>query len=54
MKNMREELDIITAYESVGTYRGAAEVCGTTHNTVKRVEPPWVAWRFPTLETRME
>ena len=34
---MREELDIITAYENVGTYRGAAEVCGTTHKTVKRV-----------------
>lgn len=37
MKNMREELDIITAYENVGTYRGAAQVCGTTHKTVKRV-----------------
>ena len=34
---MRDELDIITAYENVGTYRGAAEVCGTTHKTVKRV-----------------
>ena len=34
---MREELDIITAYENVGTYRGAAEICGTTHKTVKRV-----------------
>ena len=34
---MREELDIITAYENVGTYRGAAQVCGTTHKTVKRV-----------------
>lgn len=34
---MREELDIITAYQKVGTYRGAADVCGTTHKTVKRV-----------------
>ena len=34
---MREELDIIPAYENVGTYRGAAQVCGTTHKTVKRV-----------------
>lgn len=34
---MREELDIITAYESVGSYRGAAQICGTTHKTVKRV-----------------
>lgn len=37
LKNMREELDIITAYENVGTYRGAADICGTTHKTVKRV-----------------
>ena len=34
---MREELDIITAYNMVGTYRGAADICGTTHKTVKRV-----------------
>ena len=34
---MREELDIITAYNTVGTYRGAADICGTTHKTVKRV-----------------
>ncbi len=37
---MREELDIITAYNMVGTYRGAADICGTTHKTVKRVVPP--------------
>ncbi|GAB3487835.1 hypothetical protein GCM10027572_07790 [Flexivirga lutea] len=37
MKNMREEMDIIAAYQLVGTYRGAAEICGTTHKTVKRV-----------------
>jgi len=30
-------MDIIATYESVGTYRGTAEVCGTTHKTVKRV-----------------
>ncbi len=34
---MREELDIITAYNELGTYRAAADVCGTTHKTVKRV-----------------
>ena len=34
---MREELDIITACQKVGTYRGAADICGTTHKTVKRV-----------------
>jgi transposase len=30
-------LDIVTAFEQVGTYRGAAVLCGTTHRTVKRV-----------------
>jgi len=34
---MREELDIITAYNLVGTYRGAAVICGTTHKTVRNV-----------------
>jgi hypothetical protein len=30
-------MDIIAAYREVGTYRGAAELCGTTPKTVKRV-----------------
>jgi transposase len=30
-------MDIIAAYREVGTYRGAAEMCGTTPKTVKRV-----------------
>lgn len=30
-------MDIIAAYREVGTYRGAAEICGTTHKTVKRI-----------------
>jgi hypothetical protein len=30
-------MDIIAAYQQVGTYRGAAAMCGTTHKTVKRV-----------------
>ena len=30
-------MDIISAYREVGTYRGAAEVTGTTHKTVRRV-----------------
>jgi hypothetical protein len=37
MKSSGEELDIIAAYREVGTYRGAAAMCGTTHKTVKRV-----------------
>ncbi len=30
-------MDVIAAYESVGTYRGAAEICGTTRKTVRRM-----------------
>ena len=30
-------MDVLAAYREVGTYRGAAEVCGTTHKTVKRI-----------------
>ena len=30
-------MDIIAAYREAGTYRGAAEACGTTHKTVRRV-----------------
>lgn len=40
-------MNVVAAYEQVGTYRGAAALCGTTHRTVKRVvlaaragEPP--------------
>lgn len=37
MKSARERMNIISAYRQVGSYRGAAELCGTTHKTVKRV-----------------
>lgn len=30
-------MDIVNAYAELGSYRAAAEVCGTTHKTVKRV-----------------
>jgi transposase len=30
-------MDIISAYQQAGSYRGAAAICGTTHKTVKRV-----------------
>ncbi len=30
-------MDIISAYREVGTFRGAAEICDTTHKTVRRV-----------------
>lgn len=29
-------MDILSAYREVGSYRGAADVCGTTHKTVRR------------------
>ena len=37
MKTAREKLDIITTYEETGSYRATAELCGTTHKTVRRV-----------------
>jgi hypothetical protein len=30
-------MEIVNAYAAVGSYRGAAALCGTTHKTVKRV-----------------
>jgi len=30
-------MDIITTYQDLGSYRAAADACGTTHKTVKRV-----------------
>jgi transposase len=37
LKNARERMDVIAAYRQVGSYRGAAAMCGTTHKTVKRI-----------------
>jgi hypothetical protein len=37
LKSARERMNIISAYRQVRSYRGAAEPCGTTHKTVKRV-----------------
>jgi len=37
VKTARDVMDIVHAYQTVGTYRGAAVLCGTTHKTVKRV-----------------
>src|ERR1700761_7392786 len=37
MKSARENMDVIAAYQQVGTHRGAAVMCGTTHKTVKRI-----------------
>lgn len=37
MKSAREELDILSAYRELGSYRGAAELFGTTHKIVRHV-----------------
>lgn len=37
LKNAKERMDVICAYRDVGTYRGAAAICGTTHKTVRRI-----------------
>ena len=37
MKSARERMDVIVAYREVGTFRGAAAMCGTTHKTVRRI-----------------
>ena len=45
-------MDIIAAYREVGTYRGAAEICGTTHKTVKRIIEPREAAERPACRAR--
>jgi transposase len=37
MKTAREQLDILTTYGELGSYRATAALCGTTHKTVRRV-----------------
>jgi hypothetical protein len=37
LKNARERMDVLAAYREVGSYRGAADICGTTHKTVRRI-----------------
>jgi hypothetical protein len=37
LKSAKDRMDIISAYQQLGSYRAAAEQCGTTHKTVKRV-----------------
>ena len=37
MKSARAQLDIVSAYRELGSYRAAASLCGTTHKTVRRV-----------------
>jgi hypothetical protein len=37
VKSPREQMELVNACELVGSYRGAAALCGTTHKTVKRI-----------------
>lgn len=37
MKSARDQLNILNAYQELGSYRAAAALCGTTHKTVRRV-----------------
>jgi hypothetical protein len=37
LKSTKDRMDIISAYRQVGSYRRAAELCNTTHRTVKKV-----------------
>ena len=37
MKSAREQLDILSTYAELGSYRAAAALCGTTPKTVRRV-----------------
>jgi hypothetical protein len=30
-------MDVLAAYRDTGSYRSAAEICGTTHKTVRRI-----------------
>ena len=40
-------MDVIAAYRDVGSYRGAAEICGTTHKTVRRIIEAYEAGGLP-------
>src|SRR5215213_2743984 len=45
-------MDVIAAYRDVGSYRGAAEICGTTHKTVRRIIEAQEAGQLPGRQAR--
>ena len=47
MKSAKDRMDIISAYQQLGSYRGAAQLCGTTHRTVKKVVEKFEAGDAP-------
>jgi transposase len=52
VKNARERMDVIAAYRDVGSYRGAAQICGTTHKTVRRIIAAHEAGQRPGRQVR--
>jgi len=47
LKSAKDRMDIISAYQQLGSYRGAAQLCGTTHRTVKKVVEKFEAGDAP-------
>jgi len=47
LKSAKDRMDIISAYQQVGSYRAAADMCGTTPKTVKRVVEKFEAGDAP-------
>ena len=45
-------MDVIAAYRDVGSYRGAAQICGTTHKTVRRIIEAHEAGQRPGRQVR--
>jgi len=43
MLSARKAMDVVSAYRDVGSFRGAAEICGVDPKTVKRVVSTWEA-----------
>lgn len=43
MLSARKTMDVVSAYRNVGSYRGAAEICGVDAKTVKRKVLAWEA-----------
>jgi len=54
LKSAKDRMDIIAAYQQLGSYRAAADLCGTTHKTVKRVMDKFEAGGSPAVRVERE
>lgn len=54
MKSAREHMDMTAAYREVGTYRGAAAMCGCDPKTIKRALARLAAGEVPTARREPE